>query len=472
MQRKGWRPQLWFVGALCLAAAQVASGQEFPLDGQWPMEQVRLRNGQTLRGLIKLMGDDQLELAEVQRPSGKPMFLVIRPIDRADIESIERLPENERDVLSKRIWRFRHRARIEARQMENIQLGKAHVGSRRFWTFDGRWFRFESTADEPTTRLCVVRLEQIFLAYRQLLSPRVMPSRQLTLRLYGSRQQYRAFLDRRGLAIENPAFYDAENNLVAAGSDVNVFAGQLRAVERQHAGLLHKLSELDRQFTAQRDELTQQLRDDGSDEAEIRRIRAALLARWTRQREELRQRIRIAERENQARTEEVVQRMLRTLYHEAFHAYLENYVYPQGDYHIPIWLNEGLAQIFETGLLESGTLRIDAPDPVSRATLQADLRSGDALRVDELIQADAGSFLVVQGAAKRTSQRHYAHAWGLAYYLTFEMALLGTDRFDDYVSNRVAANSSVARAERLLGMQLEVFEPKWRAYILGLRSGR
>ena len=45
--------------------------------------------------------------------------------------------------------------------------------------------------------------------------------------------------------------------------------------------------------------------------------------------------------------------MFRRLYHEAFHAYLDNYVYESPGYEIPTWLNEGLAQVFAAGLLEA-----------------------------------------------------------------------------------------------------------------------
>ena len=61
------------------------------------------------------------------------------------------------------------------------------------------------------------------------------------------------------------------------------------------------------------------------------------------------------------------------LYHEAFHAYLRNNVYPRQKYDVPPWLNEGLAVIFEGGLLEGNTLRVDAPNPVALKKLKADM---------------------------------------------------------------------------------------------------
>ena len=51
--------------------------------------------------------------------------------------------------------------------------------------------------------------------------------------------------------------------------------------------------------------------------------------------------------------------MFRRLAHEAFHAYLETYVYPRQAYDVPRWLNEGLAQTFEAGLLEDADVLHD-----------------------------------------------------------------------------------------------------------------
>ena len=68
------------------------------------------------------------------------------------------------------------------------------------------------------------------------------------------------------------------------------------------------------------------------------------------------------------------------LFHEAFHAYLENYVYPQTDHDVPRWLNEGLAQVFEGGQLESGSLRLDAPDTARLKLLQEDFAARKCCR--------------------------------------------------------------------------------------------
>ena len=50
---------------------------------------------------------------------------------------------------------------------------------------------------------------------------------------------------------------------------------------------------------------------------------------------------------------------------------------------MPPWLNEGLAVIFEGGLLEGNTLRVDAPNPVALKKLKADLAGPAAAGIGE-----------------------------------------------------------------------------------------
>ena len=54
-------------------------------------------------------------------------------------------------------------------------------------------------------------------------------------------------------------------------------------------------------------------------------------------------------------------------------------VYNPATHDVPRWLNEGLAQVFEGGQLESGSLRIDAPDRVKLELQGPTIREAGAL---------------------------------------------------------------------------------------------
>ncbi|MCH5378334.1 MAG: hypothetical protein JJ992_30625, partial [Planctomycetes bacterium] len=139
--------------------------------GEWEFETVELKNGTVYHGLIQVEGKEEIELVEVVRPPGKPMFAVVRPVATEDVAGMRRLEPPERARLIERIAQFRARARIEAGRMQDVQLRQEAVDSMPRWVYDGIWFRLESTTDEEMTRRVVVRIEQIFRAYRQVLQP-------------------------------------------------------------------------------------------------------------------------------------------------------------------------------------------------------------------------------------------------------------------------------------------------------------
>jgi hypothetical protein len=155
------------------------------------------------------------------------------------------------------------------------------------------------------------------------------------------------------------------------------------------------------------------------------------------------------------------------LYHEAFHAYVENYVCPQGETTLPLWLNEGLAQIFEAGQVEADSLRIDAPDRTRLTQLQDDLRGERPLTIQEVLLADEQEFL--NPASSRSAQRYYLYAWGLAYYLAFDRNRLRPEVLDAFLSNSEGFGPA-ARFTRLVEMPIAKFERLWREAILAMRA--
>ena len=162
--------------------------------------------------------------------------------------------------------------------------------------------------------------------------------------------------------------------------------------------------------------------------------------------------------------------MVTRLAHEAFHAYLETFVYPRRVYDVPRWLNEGLAQTFEAGLLEADTLRIDTPNAAALARLQSDLRGASPLELADLLNAGSETFLSAHAADAQAASRMYYYSWGLAYYLAFEQGVFGTPQFDAYLNPAEGGKSAVERFERLVGKSLPEFQVEWRAAMLNLKA--
>jgi hypothetical protein len=460
---------------------------------QWRFDRVLLKGGGALEGIIERETSLHIELLEVRRPPGKPLQAVKHIVARRDVAQIDRLGDQDRAALRDRLQQYRNRAAIEAGRMEDVELRAIDNPAAPLWQYSGEWFDLESTADEETTRRSVVRLEQVFAAYRQMLPPR-KPSAEvptavarpvgqtppepalrrdkLGILLWGSTDEYRAFLRRLGAAIENPAFFASDANIVVAASDLTRLATELQRAKQQHDLIRERLREAQRTLSDRLRVEGDRLRAAGYAPADVTRALRTLRSKWQSEIDELQRQITQFDRQNEALFDRQTRQLFATLYHEAFHAYLENYVYPQAEYDVPRWLNEGLAQIFEAGLLEAGVLRVDAPEPRALAFLKDDLQRAP-LPLAELLTADHRAFLVPHGGSGATSARHYAYSFGVAYYLTFERGVLGSTALDEFVrAEGASGDSPIRRFEKLVRQPLPEFERQWREYILNLSAPR
>jgi len=468
-------------------AAQVAITAEDPatsskipshIEGSalWAMESLERADGKVFRGLLQHRKEDEVKFAEVRRPAGKPWFLVIHYYHPDSVKSIARLKNQDRSQLIERIsalLKEKSRARIESGRMDDVSLTSVTRDGRLWFVYSGQWFQLESSADEATTRRCVVRVEQIFRAYQQILPAKTTPSKQLRVVLHGSMDAYRDDLHNRELRIENPAFFSAEQNLIIAGSDLTRYARSVAEIKKKNRALRQLYERKDVEFNDMLGQLARDLAKNGFTKKEITFELTIRNAKWKAENRvdgeywEMMRQINAVDRRNEALFEDVTQEMFRRLYHEAFHAYVENYVYPAGQSFVPRWLNEGLAQIFENSQLDEGTLRIDAPGQELLDQLQIELKRNRQLTITELLESQESAFLLTHNT-ESASQVHYLYSWGLAYYLTFQKDLFGSDGQDIYVSRKAQDLLPVVRFEELVRTRLPAFERQWRTYMLGL----
>jgi len=433
------------------------------LSASWPTERVEMLAGPSYEGLIESVDDSWVHLIQVRRPRGRPMYLVIRPIDRTSVAKVVRLPPPQRAQLRQRIEQFIHRARIEAGRMEAIRLGVVDREGNHYQHYRGQWFTLDSTADEPTTRRIIVRIEQIFTAYRQILTPRTDRQRPLRLVVLGSMEEYEAFLRRLGIGIPGEACFLRDDNLVVTGSQLARFSAQLAEVKQRHDRLRDDLEELETRMADRLAKLGRELKQQGLARSDFTKLLAKKKRKFQSEIDRKRNELDRSDRQNARMFDGVTRQMFTRLFHEAFHAYLENYVYPHQHYDVPLWLNEGLAMVCEGGRLESDTLRIDGANREALKRLKAELGSEEPLPLAQFLSAGRDAF-----ADHDEAKRHYVYAWGLAHYLTFEHHLLCGAAMDRYVRPSPDNDSPIGRFEAFVGMPLSKFEDQWRRSILAL----
>jgi hypothetical protein len=427
----------------------------------WKLDRVTLRSGETLEGLIERETERQIRLLEIRRPEGRGMFGVSRPLAKAEIAEIQRLEPAQRQQSRERFDQFVNRGRLEALRLDNLPLEEFKEARQSGWRYRGKWFTLESHASQELTRVFIGRLEEAFTAYLRVLPPRVARREELRIMVFGTSEAYQALARSLGAPVQNAAFYHPPHNLVAAGSDLSRLAGQLQQAQTQHAAARAELNRLKNSLPQRVEEQRALLAKTVSSE----NARRTALTKFRRQIEleiqRAQKQLDDVDRANEAALQQHAGRTLALLRHEAFHAYLENYVYPQGRYDVPRWLNEGLAQIFENGLLESDTFRVDVPSKSALAELADE--SAETISLIKVLAADHRNFLVPHG--ERGNQAHYACAWGLAYYLTFVRPTLGTPAAHEYVSSEAASLDPIARFERLVDQPLSEFEAQWRGWL-------
>ncbi|MEX0819280.1 MAG: DUF1570 domain-containing protein [Pirellulaceae bacterium] len=428
------------------------------------LETITLKNGTSYRGLLQSKRGAEIEFVEIFRRPGMPMSATVRIISPGQVQQYVSVTAAERRVLAEHIYRLRHRVAIEAGDQQRVALVAAPASSPHAWEYAGTWFQLTSTADDESTRRCIVRIEQIFRAYRQLLPATIASQRPLRIVLYGSIDEYQTALRTLGVEIENLAFYASREHTIFAGAELASYAERLHSIRAAHRNTLSELEADADRFRTQLRAFSERLARQGFDREQIKEEMARRNAAWNRERRLLERQISETDRRNDAAFAELTDRMFRRLYHEAFHAYLAAYVVSDAAAPVDRWLNEGLAQIFEVGQLEGDTLRVDAPNPTALARLQADLASGDSLSLIELLSSAEQDFLAAH--TRTATARHYAYAWGLAYYLTIEKQLLSRDSLATFLAP--IEDTKLERFEKLVGKPLRQFEIEWRDAMLNL----
>ena len=462
----------WIVVGMALAAAgraDEAGPARRGLAGEWRLDGLTLADGRSLAGLLLEEPDDargHVAFIEVVRRPGRPMHLVTRRLPARLVASIDRLPEDDRAFLAARVEAFRTSGRAEREAAAALTLTRSDDDAA--WRYAGDSFTLESSAGQPLTRQAIVRLEVLLDAFESLVpaSAEVDPRRRLTVRLCGSQAEYARVQAEQGVKVANPAFYLPERGLLAAGSDAPAVIEQARLAADGLDATAQRQKDLDAEVTTGLRALAVRLETQGIPGGERAEIVDRTRARWQRERAATLAHVDQARKENDTRVRQACDVFFTALAHEAWHAFADLRLGRGGG--LPAWLDEGLAQVFETGLLEAGELRLDAPDPRRLARLADLLASEPRGLLGPVIDGDERQFMVGHGNAAATSRRAYLVAWGLAYDLVLGAPTLSAKGIEEVARSGPAAGGEGARFERLVGMPAETFEAAWRNRMLTL----
>lgn len=461
-----------FIAILAIVApifVGFAAGQGPEVSSKWVFDEITLVNGNKFQGLILSEMPEGIRFRSVSRPPGRPTVTLTSFFAKSEYTKVEKLSDEERKKLAERLAELDPSGAGERLRMESLEilainwLDKAGGGKR----YDSQYFILESSGSEELTRRSAVRLEQIYTAFNRFLFPTVKYDDNLRTKilLATDKDEYRLMLGSVGeMPLLNPAVFDPKTNRIMCWNDLKRLGSELQTVSLHHSQQLATLKQYEDRVS--------------------KLYTKPELDRYLTQTSQERQRIWKADAANGSKFDQATSRLFSILYHEAFHAYVGTFVYPplkpeevkagKGTGELPRWLNEGLAQVFETAVVEAKELRADTPDR-DRLLRVKDWLKGKAgsdhlVSLSDLLTTGKDAFLAFHTDQKAATNRAYLTSWALAYYLTFERRVIGTAEFKKYL---IALNSGSDPREAfsmLVGKNLNTFEKDWHAYLLRLQS--
>jgi hypothetical protein len=457
--------QAFFACVFFLPSAVVFAADNPPGGDEWKYDIVYPKKGDPYRGLVVAQKDDRLDMKWVVRKPGRPTIDFSVALPRETIDRVDLLPDEERETLRRRLKTLREeRARLAehlkaldpaakppAAGADKLDLRETPwVGDSRVkaLSYHSSHFRLVSNAPRGIVVATAIRLEQAYAAYAHCLPPRAKGVA-TTILVPQSMADYRTLVRGQGRNLLNPAFFDPVENQVVCAFDWQHMAEELARVHRHHVKLRTDLNER---------------------EAELRKAyKGVLPAELKKTLADKRRQIDAAEARNRVVFERAQQRLFQRLFHEAFHAYLLNFVYPNRDGELPRWLNEGLAQIFETAIFEVGELRIGHAVKERLDAMRRGLSKNTLLPLADLLRSGPKQFQVAHDGDKQVSDRYYLLSWALAHYLTFDRKLLGTPALDAYVRDLNRGVDPGDAFAKLTGQPLAQFERAFLDFLKHLR---
>jgi len=452
----GVRHFAWGVTAGLLLVALLAHPVRADED-DWKYDEVHLKNGEIMRGLIVRETTSEVIFQSVRRKPGRPTLVFPTTLARDQIDSIDKLEEKEHDRLAARIKALDPTGKGELLRMQSLDLKAAtwgKDGKGKALSYQSVYFQLVSNAREDIVRRSAVRLEQIYFAYTRYLPPRFESADATTILLAQSQADYQKLVKDQGFNLLNPAYYDVADNKVVCYCELQKLGEEMEKVRKHH----------------------QQMLDDFDDkEAELKKIYKnkmpeALMTPITDGRKKIHEVVEKNEKSFKKAFEEGTRRLMQRLYHESFHAYLNQFVYPPAEGELPRWLNEGLAQVFEYAILDGDEIRIGQVEKDRLAHAQDALKKGELVGIADLLKSGSKQFLVAHATEAQDADRYYVTSWAVAHYLLFDRRLLGTKAMDGYVHALHKKADPLEAFRELAGQPLPQFEKEFKAYLENLRS--
>jgi hypothetical protein len=435
------------LAALAILAVPVF-GAPPALTPEWRFDVLTLKKGPVHKGLLLDDGPDGVRFQIVKRAPGRPTVWLTVFFGKEEVARLDKLSNDERAALKAKLEEIDPSPEAEARRLEKLDLqvvewqGKKDAGLR----YDSDYFSLVSDAPEEIVRRAAYRLENVYAAYARFLPPRVPGGAPTVIHVHQSFAAYQKAVPG-GEAIRNPAFYDPTANRVVCGTDLQKLGDDLARFRHDARRALDELAKQEAEVIrlyGKKPELNRHLQPLKEQQTQIKKVAKA----------------------NEAAFERATRQLFQTLYHEAFHAYVGGFVYPAaGPGELPRWLNEGMAQVFETAVFEAGELRIGHADRARLEKAQEALARKEFPALADVLAAGPKVFVVAHAGQRPEADRAYVATWALASYLMFDRRVLGSAGLDAFLRSVNAGEDPRKAFEQLTGQSPGEFEKAFHRWL-------
>jgi hypothetical protein len=324
--------------------------------------------------------------------------------------------------------------------------------------------------EDAFLRRCAFRLGKVFAAYKQHFGVDRNDAAKVRVLLFNSMAEYYASI---GGEIKNPALYSPDLKSIAAGCDVAGYEVLVKEIRAQNAKFSRQLDEYKlqikqarAQITAAGVELSDAIRRAGATgtpaaQAATEKMRAdqreaqLKIGGFEKQLNNIEEQIALCNRHNDQVFNDYTQHMFATLYHEGFHAFLDNFLFPAHQVAlVPRWLNEGLAQYFECARIEGDHFVLGQEDRYKMAMLRKWHKANATIPLDKLITGDQKDYIVHRTqdmSDLEHSTKHYLESWCLTWVLG-EKGRLTKAVLQDYVKGLASNKAPLEALPLLTGM--------------------
>jgi hypothetical protein len=397
-----------------------------------------LKNGTEHRGLlVSDEGDVIFELILSGRAVSKAL-LTRSTFKREEVAEIRKLTDEQRQAVRKALENIETSAKQDVVAEQNIKIETCE------WETKDRKkvpvkkvvldnFIIESDADEAFLRKCAYRLGKVFGAYKQHFGVDRNQDLKIRVLLFNSMAEFYAAV---GDGKKNPAFYRPADKLICAGCDVAGYEALIKEIRTYHKRLDLRMAELKRQINEIRVEIAAagaKLRDqilkagaDGTPQAQAatERMKASQreaqlqIGAFEKEVTGVREEIAVCNRRNDQIFNDYTKEMLETMYHEGFHGFVDNFLFPvEQAQAVPRWLHEGLAQYFECARLEADRIILGQEDRARMAMLRKWNKAGVGLTLEQILTGEGKDYAVMDMRDVEHSTKHYLTAWCLTWIL-------------------------------------------------------